>query len=268
MVSFRQFLTEKAFQPGGAFEDAFYNQISFLLQKNGSFNLKIDRKTYTVIGVEPPAGAETVKADLVLYTKTGDLFISLKQFPFPAYAGIAGRGRPYLTAIAEHPTVKKYIQHLKKYLLKKQLCVDSPKNIPPTTGDEARWLKQNVKSNKLTQQTVCSRGGEEVYWSPKGDQDFTNLIVFGSPEYKADKDYVDYVIKGKKGLKEPFIEIKQNTFTIDPSLTVLPYGSKIDGDMTPVFFSRTMNGRNAYGILNTRTQIVPQSEAIKRANKI
>lgn len=269
MVSFKEFLNEKAIQPGGDFEAAFYNQVSSLLKKHGTFILKINKKSYTIVNVEPPAGAETVKADLVLITKDGNnLYISLKQFPFPAYAGIAGKGRPYLIAIASHPTVQKYVQHLRKYLLKKQLCVDTPRTIPPTVGDEPRWLKQNTKSTKLTSNTYCSRGGEEVYWVPKNDPNFTNLIVFGSPEYKADKDYVDYVIKGKKGLITPFINIKQNTYTVDSSLTVIPNGSKVDGDMAPVFFSRTMNGRNAYGILNTRTQIVPQSEAIKRANRI
>lgn len=269
MVTFRQFINEKVFQPGGAFEDAFYNQTIALLEKHGSFKLKISGKTYEIVGVEPPAGAETVKADLVLFTRNNkNLYISLKQFPFPAYAGIAGKGRPYLIAIANHPTVQKYVQHLKKYLLKKKLCVEQPRNLPPSTADEPNWLRKNKISSKLTPSTFCSRGGEEVYWVPKDDSDFTNLIVFGSPEYKGDKDYVDYVIKGKKGLVEPFISVKESLYTINPSLTVISYGEKIDGDMTPVFFSRTMNGRNAYGILNTRTQIVPQSEAVKRANKI
>lgn len=269
MVTFKEYAVEKVFQPGGAFEDLFYNQTRQLLKKHGSFKLKLSNKVYDIVGVEPPAGAETVKADLVLFTRDGNnVYISLKQFPFPAYAGIAGKGRSYLQAIATHPTVQQYVQHFKTYLLKKQRCVDSPVSLPSSTGEEPKWLNNNQKARKLTQNTICSRGGEEVYWEPANDKSFINLVVYGSPEYKGDKDYVDYVIKGKRGLSQPFKEIKQGLYTTDPSLTVMPYGSKVDGDMTPVFFSRTMNGRNAYGILNTRTQIVPQSEAIKRAKKI
>jgi hypothetical protein len=272
VINFKEFLLEKA-QPGGAFEDKFYDQISSILKKAGKFNLILNKNTYTVVGIDPPAKEETVKADLTLHLEDGNnLYISLKQFPFPAYAGIAGKGRPYLVALAQHSTVQEYVQRLKKYLASKQLCILSPANVPATVADELKWLKANKtkfnsKGNKpITNDVYCSRGGEEVYWVPKNNPDFTNFIVFGAPEYKEQKDYVDYVIKGRANIVLPFKETSLGLYEPQEELTIIPNGSAIVGDMTPVFFSRTMNGRNAYGILNTRTQIVPLSEAEKRSN--
>lgn len=289
-------------QPGAEFEKAFYKQIkSILKQQKGSFKLKIQNKTYTVTNVYEPAGAATTKADLLLDVLEGDgkLYISLKQAPFPAYAGIADKKRNYLAALSNSSAVANYIDKLKRYLIANGTCVFQPKLPLPKkfktdTGYERRWLElaayrtnKNKQINKAplpntllnskqinsvdissAREVVCSRNYREFFWIPEGEDQhsFNTLVIFGDPSFKAEKDYADYVLKGPKGTTEPFIQKKPGLYVVKPEISVLAYGDDVSTDeqLKPVFFSRTMKGRHNYGLINTRTQIVPYSEVKKR----
>lgn len=224
-------------QPGGAFEELFYNQIKDLTE-NGPITLKIKGDSYTVTGIEPPAGASTVKADLVLHTDGSDLYISLKQTVFPSYAGIGNKGSNYQIKLSSHPLIKKYIKKLKAFLNGRGLC-----------KNEDGVLK-------------CKQGNNDYHYIPSNSEldmeDFGNFVIFGDREFEDELNYVDYIISGETS-NQPFEE-EDGEFVLSPSLKVFKNGDPIDPALKPAFLTRKAIGRSSYGISDVRTMIVPTKE--------